>query len=264
MDSAVLHDAVCACTHVCVHACAYVRARLPARARSSAHMRPFALARARAHARMYVLESVCVHARAHVLMRSPEGAKALGRLHASALVACTLYAHSTHAQARTSLVRPAFPRLLALSLALAPANSVPPLSLPSPSAQARGLSCTGGLLSLLGVALLTLFAAVTFGGTFGERRWVTEWLLSCEMPSYYAACELRGALASMGAPATLYCFHPHGILAVGFVVNGCWSPHFDKLVNAKQGHDTVFLIARNLREWGFLFKARAPKRNEWK
>jgi len=65
---------------------------------------------------------------------------------------------------------------------------------PLPLVIGFGLLFAGGLLSLLGVALLTLFAAVTFGGTFGERRWVTEWLLSCEMPRYYAACELRGAL----------------------------------------------------------------------
>ena len=54
-------------------------------------------------------------------------------------------------------------------------------------------------------------------------------------------------------------FHPHGILAAGFVVNGCWGKHFIALA-AKRDLDepkssgTIFLIARNLREWCPLFK----------
>lgn len=54
-------------------------------------------------------------------------------------------------------------------------------------------------------------------------------------------------------------FHPHGILATGFVCNGCWNKHFNQL-SAKRDLDepkatgTIFLIARNLREWAPLFK----------
>ena len=54
-------------------------------------------------------------------------------------------------------------------------------------------------------------------------------------------------------------FHPHGILAIGFSVNGCWSRYFNSLTASKdldepKSTGTVFLIARNLREWSAFFK----------
>jgi len=79
------------------------------------------------------------------------------------------------------------------------------------------------------------------------------------MSKYYRKCEIRGALRSMKQDSTLYMFHPHGILATGFVCNGCWSRPFNELTAAKdldvpKNTGTVFLIASNLREWSAFFK----------
>ena len=68
----------------------------------------------------------------------------------------------------------------------------------------------------------------------------------------------------------LYCFHPHGILSVGFCANGIWSRRFHSLADTAGGKvatsaaaaaasgylGTVFLIADNLRrDAGFYEKA---------
>jgi hypothetical protein len=77
-------------------------------------------------------------------------------------------------------------------------------------------------------------------------------------------------MESIKPEKTLFMFHPHGILSVGFVVNGVWSRDFNDLASPKPNEEirmarpgdpyaepwagTAFLIARNLREWTGFFK----------
>ena len=91
-------------------------------------------------------------------------------------------------------------------------------------------------------------------------RSVVQLFYDLDLTHYYRKCELRGPhLGKMAKKNTLFMFHPHGILASGFVVNGCWGRAFNSLTAEKdldepKNSGTVFLIARNLREWAPLFK----------
>lgn len=64
---------------------------------------------------------------------------------------------------------------------------------------------------------------------------------------------MRGALSDVQDHDSLFGFHPHGILAVGFSFNGCWSEKF----RARAGTDTQFLIDGVLRESNPAFKVLA-------
>lgn len=113
--------------------------------------------------------------------------------------------------------------------------------------------------TLYGIALLAAFMALMVI-PFPYSPAVVKTFYDLDLTRYYRKCELRGPhLDKMTHDKTLYLFHPHGILASGFVVNGVWSKHFNTLTAAKdlntpQNTGTVFLIARNLREWAPLFK----------
>lgn len=94
-----------------------------------------------------------------------------------------------------------------------------------------------GLLGAIGTRLGTPSALLASGATA-----MVAALLSLGVPSwpglvdvvsdvfcihsYYKRCELRGALESMQDARSVYAFHPHGILAVGFSLNGAWNPQF--------------------------------------
>ena len=68
----------------------------------------------------------------------------------------------------------------------------------------------------------------------------------------------RPHLGKMGHEKTSLC-STRTACSTGFVVNGCWGAQFNKLtakkdLDAPKNTSTVFLIARNLREWAPLFK----------
>ena len=145
--------------------------------------------------------------------------------------------------------------------------------------------CIGLLLSdriLSAVLLLTIVAALN-AVTFERSPRFLRFILGLDVSKYYRACGLRGrALSTMSREGTLHCFHPHGILASGFSVNGCWSADFnrrtaplasgaDRTAPAAGGAEsdepaiggtklfggTVFLISRALRAASGPFKVAA-------
>jgi len=128
-----------------------------------------------------------------------------------------------------------------------------------------GLSTTtGDKRATLGAAIWSFMHTINFGTTFPYVPAFTRWIFRLDMRSYYAACELRGALDSMGRSKTLYMFHPHGIVTVGFSTNGVWSEEFNRRTYPADGtpagagepgwRGTVFLIAKALRVPSVFFK----------
>ena len=129
---------------------------------------------------------------------------------------------------------------------------------PIPAVMGVVLILMGGLYSIIGAAFLVALTSLNTI-TFAYRPWFVKVFYDLDMTRYYRRCELRGALGSMRKESTLFMFHPHGILATGFVVNGCWSKPFNELtsekdLNTPKHTGTVFLIAQSLREWSALFK----------
>lgn len=156
---------------------------------------------------------------------------------------------------------------------------------------AIGFLFCGGAWTALGAAMLLLVLFLN-NKTFAYRPWVVHWLYDKDLTGYYRKCRLAGPhLDSLPKSKALYSelslsctpeplrpivcatrstsiactqiaravFHPHGVLSVGFVVNGCWSRHFNALttkqdVDVPKSTGTVFLIAKSLREWMSFFK----------
>lgn len=116
----------------------------------------------------------------------------------------------------------------------------------------------GTTAKLCGLATLLFFALISMY-RFPYSKWLVQMFYDLDLPRYYRRCEVRGKhLGEVPQEKNLFMFHPHGILAVGFVVNGCWGRHFNSLASKRDLQEerpgTVFLIARNLREWAPLFK----------
>ena len=110
-----------------------------------------------------------------------------------------------------------------------------------------------------GLVLIAVFVAISII-PFPYTPACVRLFYNLDIRTYYKTCKLCGPhLGKMGHEKTLFMFHPHGVLATGFVVNGCWGAQFNKLtakkdLDAPKNTGTVFLIARNLREWAPLFK----------
>mmetsp|Transcript_30543 Transcript_30543/g.65797 ORF Transcript_30543/g.65797 Transcript_30543/m.65797 type:complete len:363 (-) Transcript_30543:199-1287(-) len=62
-------------------------------------------------------------------------------------------------------------------------------------------------------------------------------------------CELVGALDDIKTEGSMMCFHPHGILSVGFSLNACWNKRFREI-----SPNTRFMIDKALREDVIFFK----------
>lgn len=130
---------------------------------------------------------------------------------------------------------------------------------PVPVIAAMVMLCLGGSWTMYAVALLVVFLGLMVI-PFPYRKAVVKMFYDLDLTRYYTKCELRGPhMGKMAHEKTLFMFHPHGILASGFVVNGVWGKHFNGLAAAKdldtpKNTGTVFLIAQNLREWAPLFK----------
>lgn len=129
---------------------------------------------------------------------------------------------------------------------------------PLPVMLAITLVCCGGSWALLGIAIALALAAI-YLVRVPFQPWLVRLFYALDMPRYYAKCELRGPhLGKLeGRERTLFLFHPHGVLAAGFTINGCWGRPFNALTAKNEGRDgkgVVFLIARTLREWPSPFK----------
>ena len=130
---------------------------------------------------------------------------------------------------------------------------------PVPLILGFGLLFLGGSYSLCGLAILAVLAAIMLV-RLPYSTWLPQMFYDLEVWRYYRRCEIRGPhLGKIKHEKTLFMFHPHGILSVGFTINGCWNPHFNRLATAKdldtpKSSGVVFLIAQNLREWPTLFK----------
>lgn len=84
---------------------------------------------------------------------------------------------------------------------------------------------------------------------FNPNPEFVKFIQDLDLPKWYASCELKGALEDIKKEGCLFAFHPHGILCVGFSVNGMWSKQFSDLAGVTQ-----WLIDKVLREDNPFFK----------
>ena len=79
---------------------------------------------------------------------------------------------------------------------------------------------SGGQWTMYGIVLIIVFAALmTIRLPYTPA--LARMFYNLDLTRFFRKCELRGPhLANLRDEKTLYMFHPHGILAVGFVING--------------------------------------------
>lgn len=93
-----------------------------------------------------------------------------------------------------------------------------------------GLSApTGRTLAAASAFCCSFLAWLCKGGKadFGRRPAVWDFL-STWRADFYEQAELRGHLDNLAKGKSCFAFHPHGCLAAGFTVNGCYNPDFVK------------------------------------
>lgn len=98
-----------------------------------------------------------------------------------------------------------------------------------------------------------VFATLAWLGWFAEFRQQPAFLklfFNLDGSKYYSKCELRGAIDDIQKEGSIFGFHPHGILCVGFAMNGMWNKAFHEVA----GSNTQFAIDRVLREENPLMK----------
>jgi len=91
------------------------------------------------------------------------------------------------------------------------------------------------------------FASLAWVGWFARFRQCPAFLklfFDLDGTKYYSKCELRGATDDIQKEGSLFGFHPHGILCVGFAMNGMWNKAFHEVA----GSNTQFAIDGVLRE----------------
>lgn len=121
------------------------------------------------------------------------------------------------------------------------------------------LICLGGTYALVGFCIAVLLLLIrTVQLPYSPSFVQMFYDLGCT--NFYRQCKICGPnLSDIKHDKTLFMFHPHGILSVGFVINGCWNKHFNGLAAAKdlnkpKSTSTIFLIDKALREWPTPFK----------
>jgi len=75
-------------------------------------------------------------------------------------------------------------------------------------------------------AAWTAFHFLIVIGWFLElRRWpeFLQLMFNLDGTKYYSKCEVRDVSSGVKQEGSLFGFHPHGILSVGFGINGMWS-----------------------------------------
>lgn len=102
----------------------------------------------------------------------------------------------------------------------------------------------------LGLLLLALQSWIAWFQTIAPQGWLRKLFHDLDYRKYYAACDLRGELEDIQTEGSLFGFHPHGILCIGFSFNGAWSKRFLE----RAGEDCQFLIDKVLREDNPVFK----------
>jgi len=81
--------------------------------------------------------------------------------------------------------------------------------------------------TLAGAASICVLVGLTCGKAWSSRPALWDFLARwCQ--DYYADAQLRGDLSSIRKDKSCFGFHPHGCLAAGFTINGCYNPEFAK------------------------------------
>eukprot|EP00933_Yihiella_yeosuensis_P042412 TRINITY_DN36988_c0_g1_i2.p1 TRINITY_DN36988_c0_g1~~TRINITY_DN36988_c0_g1_i2.p1 ORF type:complete len:354 (-),score=31.43 TRINITY_DN36988_c0_g1_i2:145-1206(-) len=83
--------------------------------------------------------------------------------------------------------------------------------------------------STAAAVLVSIMAVLCKGGLKGDWRPRPRLWSFCSRwcRDYYDQAELRGALETISRDGkSCFAFHPHGVLAAGFTVNGCYNPEF--------------------------------------
>ena len=130
---------------------------------------------------------------------------------------------------------------------------------PVPLVSAIVLLCLGGAYAVGGLCIAALLVFIKMV-RFPYSTWLPQMFYDLDVSRYYQECKMCGPnLGRIKHEKTLFMFHPHGVLSVGFTINGCWNPHFNKLGAAKdldtpKSSGIIFMIAQNLREWPTPFK----------
>merc|ERR1712054_710921 len=130
---------------------------------------------------------------------------------------------------------------------------------PVPLLASVSLICLGGTHAIIGLCIVVLLAIIRMVPLPYSPSMV-QMFYDLDCPNFYGQCKLCGPhLSRIRHEKTLFMFHPHGILSVGFTMNGCWNKHFNALAAAKdvdtpKSTGTIFLIDKVLREWPHLFK----------
>mmetsp|Transcript_55862 Transcript_55862/g.155754 ORF Transcript_55862/g.155754 Transcript_55862/m.155754 type:complete len:373 (+) Transcript_55862:98-1216(+) len=96
---------------------------------------------------------------------------------------------------------------------------------------------------------LSFSAWIAWFWDFKPRPWFRNCIANVAK-AYYSSCELRGALSDVEKGGSLFGFHPHGILAVGFSMQGVWCKDFHE----HAGFDTMHLVDKVLRDDNPYFK----------
>lgn len=94
--------------------------------------------------------------------------------------------------------------------------------------------CGGVVAALSPIALLhgyniaasIIFGLVSLQYVIQIQKWpaFAQWLKDLNPRAYYKRCSLGGSLSDIKKEKTLLCYHPHGILCIGFSWNGTHSP----------------------------------------
>lgn len=96
-------------------------------------------------------------------------------------------------------------------------------------------------------------ATMSFISWFYRFQGIPSFVTAVQKMNYgqwYETLDVRGALDDVQKEKSLFGFHPHGILCIGFSLNGVWNKKFREAV----GDDTEFLVDKVLREDNPFFK----------
>lgn len=99
-------------------------------------------------------------------------------------------------------------------------------------------------------AILTAMSGVMWFCKCPASQSVKECIQYIGFDGYFKQLELRGALEDIQKEGSLFGFHPHGVLSMGYSINGVWSKKFNELA----GGETQWLVDKVLREDNPFFK----------
>lgn len=99
-------------------------------------------------------------------------------------------------------------------------------------------------------ASLLVMSLISWFWRFPGRPSFVAMIQDLDASGYYTKSELRGHLEDVEKEGSLFGFHPHGVMCIGFSLNGVWSKKFRE----HAGLATQFLVDKVLREDNPIFK----------